>query len=144
MDVVSAFRRTAWIVPVTVLAIAATVAGCKSDATTPTGPVDAQLVLAPGQIAEVPNAAVRIRFQRVMGDSRCPADVVCVQGGDAIVRIDVVPNSGPQATYDLHTGNLQPVRHGDLTIALVQLVPYPFSSGPIAPNDYRATLRITR
>jgi hypothetical protein len=122
----------------------ALVGGCESTPSVPTGPVDAQLVLAPGQTSDVPAAGIRIRFERVTGDSRCPADAVCIQGGDAIVRIDVIPVSGAAASYDLHTGSMQPVRHGDLTIALVQLAPYPFSSGPVAPDDYRATLRVTR
>jgi hypothetical protein len=133
------------VLAVVLAAVASMLAACKDDAPgAPGRPVNAQLVLAPGQIADVPGAGIRIRFQRVMGDSRCPADVVCIQGGDAIVRIDVMPNAGAQATYDLHTGNLQPVRHADLTIALVELAPYPFSSRPIAPDDYRVTLRITR
>jgi hypothetical protein len=120
------------------------VAACASMPSAPTGPVNAQLVLAPGQTEDVNGAGIRIRFQGVFGDSRCPADAVCIQGGDAIVRIDILPNSGGSATYDLHTGNMQPVHHGDLTIALEMLSPYPFSSGPIAPGDYRATIRVTR
>ena len=79
-----------------------------------------------------------------MGDSRCPADAICIQGGDALVRIDVQSAAAGQGTYDLHTATMQPVRHGELTIALVNLSPYPFSSRPILPDDYRATFKITR
>jgi len=119
-------------------------AACASATSAPTGPVNAQVVLAPGEVTEVSGAGIRIRFQGVFGDSRCPADVVCIQGGDAIVRIDVLPQMGGAVTYDLHTGNMQPVHHADLTIALETLEPYPFSSRTIEPGDYRATLRITR
>ena len=38
----------------------------------------------------------------------------------------------------------QPVRHGDLTIALIEIAPYPYSYRPIGPGDYRATLGISR
>lgn len=48
--------------------------------------------------------------------------------------------SGPR----LHTGSLQPVRHDSLTITLVELSPYPFSSRTIQPGEYRATLQVTR
>ena len=123
------------------------VAGCTSERPgAPTGPLDVQLVVGAGETADVQGASIRIRFQGVMGDSRCPADAVCIQGGDALVRIDVLPtgSAGPSVTYDLHTGSERPVKHGDLTIALVQLIPYPFSSRPISPAEYRATLRITR
>ena len=119
-------------------------AGCASAPSAPTGPVSAELVLAPGDVKDVTGAGVRIRFQGVFGDSRCPADALCVQGGDALVRIDVLPQTAAASTYDLHTGTMQPVRHGDLTIALETLLPYPFSSQTIAPGDYRATLRVTR
>lgn len=84
-----------------------------------------------------------IRFNGVTGDSRCPADAVCVQGGDAIVNLTAT-SSGGTRELELHTGNMAPVQHDGVTIALVQLSPYPFSSGPIAPGDYRATLRATR
>lgn len=66
------------------------------------------------------------------------------QGGDAIVRIEVLSWNGRRDGYDLHTGDMRPVRHGDLTIGLVRLEPYPFSSRTIEPGDYRATLRGTR
>src|SRR5262249_18176741 len=107
------------------LVLLLTLSACASDSpTAPTGPVNVQLTLAPGQTTDVPGAAIRLRFVGVMGDSRCPADVLCIQGGDAIVRIDVLPSGGGQATYELHTGNMQPVHHADLTIALVDLSPY--------------------
>ncbi len=110
----------------------------------PTHPsqVDAQLVIAVGQTVAVPGTVVQIHFDRVIGDSRCPADVMCVQAGDAIVRIAVVSGSRGSQEYDLHTGNTRPVLHDDLTIALVQLQPYPFSSVPIQPGDYRLTLHV--
>jgi hypothetical protein len=39
---------------------------------------------------------------------------------------------------------MQPVRHDEFTIALVQVAPYPFSTRMIQPDEYRATLRVTR
>ena len=110
----------------------------------PTGPsLNEAFTLAPGEITTIADAGVRIRFDRVEGDSRCPADAVCVQGGDALVRIAVVERS-TERPYELHTGSMEPVTHEGLTIALVQLQPYPFSSRTIEPGDYRATLRVTR
>jgi hypothetical protein len=112
---------------------------------TPGGPVDARAVLAPGEVADIAAAGIRIGFQGVLGDSRCPADAFCIHGGDAIVRIDVLPSGGrSSSTYDLHTGDMKPVRHGDLTITLENLSPYPFSSRTIPPGEYRATLHVTR
>ena len=121
-------------------------AGCATDSPgSPGGPVNEKVVLAPGETASVSGAGVRVRFLGVTGESRCPADALCIQGGDAIVRIEAAPASGGTASpFELHTGTLQPVRYGDLTIALETLAPYPFTTRTIAPNEYRATLRITR
>jgi hypothetical protein len=59
------------------------------------------------------------------------------------VRLSVLSSDG-QSDYHLHTGDMQPVRHDELTIALEELSPYPFSSRTIDPGEYRATLRVTR
>lgn len=117
---------------------------CDPSPTGPTVPLDREFVLQPGGAAAIEDSSVRVRFDGVLGDSRCPADVMCVWGGDAVVRIEVFQERGGMQEYDLHTGDMKPVQHGDLTIALVQLQPYPFSTGPIRPEDYRATLRVTR
>jgi hypothetical protein len=128
-----------------VLLCAASIAACTKAPSAPTGPVNVQLVLAPGQTGEVSTTGLRLRFQGVSGDSRCPGDATCIWGGDAIVRVDVMQQGGGQRTIELHTGNMQPVLEGDLTIAIEGLSPYPFASlPPIAPGDYRATLRVTR
>jgi hypothetical protein len=127
------------------VACAIFLAGCASDSPSrPSGPVNVQLVLAPGESGEVANAGIQLRFDGVFGDSRCPADAICIQGGDAIVRVAVVPKGSVSTAYELHTGNTQPVRHDDLTIALENLSPYPFSSRTISPGEYRATLHVTR
>ena len=70
-----------------------------------------------------------------------------VRGGTAKRRSAPLLFVGTRsATIDLmlHTGDMKPVTHEDLAIALVELTPYPFSSRPIQPGDYRATLRVTR
>lgn len=107
-------------------------------------PVDQRVVLAPGQSAFVSEARLTVQFEGVVGDSRCPADAVCVLGGDAIVRLRVTAAGGSARTHELHTGDMKPVQHDDVTIALVELSPYPFSARQIQPDEYRATLRISR
>ena len=129
-----------------VVGLTAALAACTSSMpTSPSTPLNLQLTLAAGETAAVQGTSTRLRFLSVSGDSRCPVDAVCIQGGDALVRIDVVPaDGGPSATYDLHTGSMQPVLHRNLTIALVELRPYPFSGRSIPPDEYRATFRIMR
>jgi hypothetical protein len=115
--------------------------GCGSPAG-PTPALGAEFTLAPGQDAQVERTDLSVRFVRVEGDSRCPADAFCITGGDAVVKIEV-STSGRKTAHDLHTGDMKPVTDGGFTIALVQLQPYPFSSRTIEPGDYRATLRVT-
>lgn len=118
--------------------------GCDESLTAPTVALNQEFVLAPGEVAKVADTGFRIRFVEVQGDARCPADVVCIQAGDALVRIEVLSFGGGAQPYDLHTGDLRPVVHEGFTIALVNLAPYPFSSKTILPDEYRATLRVTR
>lgn len=121
-------------------------AGCISTLG-PTVMLNERFTLAPGGSARLQGTETSIVFIGVEGDSRCPADALCIQGGDARVVIDVASSGAPSGAkhrYELHSGDMKPVTHGDLTIALVQITPYPFSSTTIARGDYRATLLVTR
>jgi hypothetical protein len=118
---------------------------CDETQTGPTVPLNERFILAPGSVAVVRDEDLRIRFDEVTGDSRCPADVVCIQGGDALVHIRVSDGASTNA-YVLHTGDSSraAIVHGSVRIALVELQPYPFSSRTIAPGDYRATFTASR
>jgi hypothetical protein len=107
--------------------------------------VDQRFALAQGQVAIVTGTGVRLQFVAVTGDSRCPADAVCIQGGDAIVHVRVF-DGGPPRDYELHTGDSRRAFavHGQLRIELVDLQPFPFSSRTIRGDEYRATLVVTR
>jgi hypothetical protein len=119
------------------------VSGCQGTGPlVPTVALGSTFELAPGEAVRVDHGRARIRFLQVTGDHRCPADAICILGGDAVVHIEVY-SARERRQYELHTGDMRPVRHGELTIELVQLQPYPFSSRAIEPGDYRATLRVT-
>ena len=121
------------------------VTGCYRDTPTAPGPVDQQFTLAPGQSTTIAAAGLRVTFEGVTGDSRCPADVVCIQAGSATVRVTAAAvASGARRDLTFETGDPQPAVYETLTLELVQLAPYPFSSSPIRPEDYRVTLRVRR
>jgi hypothetical protein len=111
----------------------------------PTVGANERFTLAPNEVANVRDFDLNVQFVNVTGDSRCPADAVCIQGGDALVHI-LVLDGGASSPYELHTGDSRraSVTHKGARIALVELQPYPFSSRPIAPGDYRATLTVSR
>jgi hypothetical protein len=122
-------------------------AGVACDESNPVGPtvqLNQQFTLAPGQSAAVEGTPLRIEFLQVSGDSRCPADALCIQRGDAVVRLRA--SASTTADYELHTSDDDRalVTHAGYRIGLAQLQPYPFSSRVIDPDAYRATLAVSR
>lgn len=118
------------------------VAACLGKSPASPTPINREVVLAPGQTVDL-TTGLSVRFVSVVGDSRCPGDAICIQGGDAIVRIDVQTDKS-RAQRDLHTGTLAPVAVDDVEVRLLELRPYPFASMPFDPSEYRATLRVVR
>ena len=124
-------------------------AACATAAPRAQEPGDTRLTLAPGQTSSVQRpaaegGAVRVRFDGVESDSRCPADAACIQAGDAVVGITVTAAGGSPSRYELHTTGATSVVHDGLTISLEGLEPRPAGSRPIRPADYRLTLRVRR
>jgi hypothetical protein len=119
------------------------VTACDENVTGPTSRLNSEFTLAPGESMAIEGASLSVRFNRITGDNRCPADALCVLGGSADVSVTAISE---RATRDhvLRTGDMQPVQHDDFSIALLQVAPYPFSARAIAPQDYRVTLRVTR
>jgi hypothetical protein len=111
----------------------------------PTVPLNQRVTLARGETVTTDGSSVRLQFVNVTGESRCPSDVVCIQAGDAVVHIHSIDGDGV-ADYELHAGD--PGRAAEtergLRVQLVDLQPYPVSTKPIAPDDYRATVVVTR
>jgi len=117
---------------------------CKDDSLVgPTVPVNQRFTLEAGASAAIDGTSLRVRFVRVSGDSRCPADAVCIQGGDAIVHV-VVAEGGVETPYELHTSDPAQgrVTHGRYRLQLVELQPFPFSSRTILPGEYRASFTV--
>jgi hypothetical protein len=86
--------------------------------------------------------SLRITFERVVEDSRCPTNTTCVCAGDAVVRLALLGANAERGTLNLHTlsetaaqGCFQRFR-----LRLVQLVPVPHDSGGIPAEQYVATL----
>ena len=117
---------------------------CDESPTGPTVSIDARFTLAPGETASIEGRGVRLRFEGVSGDSRCPIDAICIQGGDAVVKVQASGDGG-SLSLELHTGDASraSVTYGSVKVTLVDLQPYPFSSRTTAPGDYRATLVVS-
>ena len=111
----------------------------------PTVPLNERFTLAPGEEVVVEGIELQLEFVQVIGDSRCPADAICIHGGDATVQVRAA-RDGDSTVLGLHTGDASQVSaiYRGARITLVELSPYPFSSRPIEPDDYRAILTVTQ
>jgi hypothetical protein len=89
---------------------------------------------------------LRIGFEGVSEDSRCPTGAQCVWAGDAAATfaLEKPPAAAQQRT--LHTNGRfeQQTAYHDFDIRLEDIKPYPKEGVEIAPGDYRATLVVTR
>jgi hypothetical protein len=84
---------------------------------------------------------VRIRFDTVRSDSRCPMDALCVRAGEAVIALTIGRTGEVPVGRELET---TPARASttfqNFTITLSSLAPYPRSDRQIQPGDYVATL----
>ena len=119
------------------------VTACAGSPAGPTTSLNTEFTLAPADMMTIDGTSLTVRFDDVSADSRCPANARCIHAGSADVRI-TAQSDGSNRNYVLHTGDVEPVQHEGLTISLVQLMPYPFTSPKIPPEKYRATLKVTR
>ena len=115
------------------LAILLLVVGCASAATQFGQPV----TLHAGESARFPDG-LTIAFNRVVSDSRCPVNVVCIQKGDVVVEI-TASLRGESQTLRLdfdHTPRASVFGH---TVELRAVAPAPAAPQP-AKVDYAVTL----
>lgn len=99
--------------------------------------------LAMGASAIIEGSPLRIHFDSVPEDSRCPINVVCVWEGNATVRLSL-DSAAKTQTIDLRTsGGAPTVQAFGHTIALRALRPVPTTSAQPRRDPYVATLRVT-
>ena len=130
---------------VLVLAVGAGVAtsACKSPTSTSSTPTPTTVTLAPGQSAQADGTTVT--FVGVLSDSRCPIDAMCVWAGEAMAAFQVSARGLDQrlelALFDAakRRGSVR-----GLAIEFTTLAPATRAATPIRPEDYRATVVITR
>ncbi len=128
-----------------VFVCAATVLAFTTGGTAAAEPV---FVLAGGQQVTVADSALTVRFDRVLEDSRCPAQVDCVWAGQARIALVVQSGGAPPQTVELSTYPASDATGptagvGMHSVTLRALDPYPQSpQDSPALQDYRATISI--
>ena len=92
---------------------------------------------------------LKLCFERVVSDSRCPANAVCVWQGAATATFSFTKN-GDTHRFDLSTITMQPNYTKDTVIAgykieFINLSPYPGTiAEPIPDSQRKAELKITK
>jgi hypothetical protein len=95
--------------------------------------------LATGQCLKNNQKKISICFDRVITDSRCPVDVVCVWAGEAIARFTLRSDNHNPISFELHSGTKDTVING-FRFSFLDLLPYPHTEHPVQPEDYKARI----
>jgi len=108
--------------------------------------VDQEFELSPGQSALIGPEPLKITFEAVTADSRCPEGVQCAWAGDAVVKLMVATGTQSPVSYELHTNTGYPTKvvHGAYQIRLVAVAPPTRPGVTIDPSAYVVTLLVTR
>jgi hypothetical protein len=122
--------------------------GCTSTSPGEVG-LGEEFTLAPNQSARIVGTPLTIGFRRVVGDNRCPIDVVCVIEGSAGVEIDVFGSNASNPVLlesSAAPAGLQSAASRDswtdgmYLLRLLAVEPSPTAERPIQPNEYRIRL----
>lgn len=97
-----------------------------------------------GQTAVFGQEPVRLAFESVAEDSRCPVGVQCVWQGNARIRLHLSDGSGARL-LELNSG-VDPRSAAELgyRVELIAVEPAPEANRPLTQDRYRVTLRVTR
>lgn len=139
-----------------VAALAVTMTGCDDTAAGPLGGTDSALLeaevlgvgeieLALGQVVEVPVLGLRLSFDALVEDSRCPTNafILCVWEGNAAVDVGVELRGEDPLVARLNT-TLEPgaFERGRARVVLLEVLPVPYDVGPIPAESYSVKLLV--
>ena len=125
------------------VALAVAASSCRSSPTAALAP--GSVTLAPGESYTPAGSTSAFRFLRVVQESRCPVDVVCITAGNAMIEMStVIPAPGFGGHWYLNT-NTEPrtFTFGAYVLRLEDLLPKPRSTTPTDSSTYRAVISVT-
>lgn len=98
---------------------------------------------------EIAGNDIRLCFDSVLADSRCPANAMCIWQGTATARFTLTKNN-ETISFVLNTLDEPPTYHKDTIlmgyrIEFVHLLPYPGTyTSPVPADQITAELKITK
>ena len=119
------------------------VAGCSGPTAPDRVPKDEPFHLRIGESA-LTTDDLRVKFDTVRSDSRCPMDALCIRAGEAVLALTLSLRGEAAVGRELETVPAKSqTSYSRFTITLVQLQPYPRSDRQIQPGDYVATFTVS-
>jgi hypothetical protein len=100
--------------------------------------------LAVGQSAEFADENLTVSFVRVLSDTRCPLDSMCVWAGDATMAVYARQVGEAAKTLHLTLVDSQGVDYQGFAFHAQQLMPGRLSGQTIPPGDYTLQLLVDR
>jgi hypothetical protein len=99
-----------------------------------------------GQELTIKGEGLKVKFDSLAEDSRCPTGVNCVWEGDAKILVGVSQGSPEATSLELHTNGkfAKSGKYQQYVITLVALDPYPKADVKKGQREYVATLLITK
>jgi hypothetical protein len=132
------------------IVLVTSMAAALASADGPAKPKEAQLGqdfrLKVGESARLAGEALRIAFEAVTSDSRCPKGEQCIVAGKATLRLSLQRSSPAkeECLLETPTAESEPASCSGYGVTLVGLEPYPVAGHAIAPGDYEAILRVSK
>lgn len=84
-----------------------------------------------------------ITFNSFVNDSRCPADVVCIQKGNITITVTIADEQNHTETITM-TSDAEPVLFNGNAVRIISVAPEPSSQKKIQSQDYRVTFQVEK
>ena len=107
--------------------------------------LDQPFALKIGQSITLAGEGLELGFETIVSDSRCPRGVQCIRAGEATIRLAAEKAPSARASIELRTtASESDATYGMYSIRLLSVNPYPDANRRIQPEEYEATLVVTR
>ena len=102
-----------------------------------------EVTLRHGEERTVEGTILRLSFVRVVEDSRCPIDAICIWMGNGMAEVGIAAGTGPAFPLRLNT-SMEPLSAdwNGVRVTLLELSPEPRASETIRAEDYTVKLRV--
>jgi hypothetical protein len=133
-------KHLLWILPI----IFVILSGCAGQTNELKAALGQKFTLAIGQVASITGENLKIRFIKVIGDSRCAQGVTCIWAGEASSLIEISYSGSTYQKTLTQPGLTEPPQTDFLKYVIAfDLQPYPQAGVKTENKDYRLQLEIS-